>query len=554
MCPVNRPTLPLFVHEVVDDPRRRGILFAGCVALFAVGLVPRVLSPGLPSAQEMLKAKPEIENLFLLFTFLSTAAVILGGLVSDLFRRRALMLGALSAMVAADVLCLILDDGPLFYAANFTAVAAAGIVLAYGIGSVAIAFEGVPRATALGVVYAAYGAGSALAPALLTLFPRLVPSTDPTVRPDFTFDTSLAYAVAGLSAGLALWAALRWMERLPGSLPASRRLIVSVAVWSISILAIVSGVLGLGGPGGLLLPTALIVGGAIGLSTLTLRFNRTVEMIEQLRLDRRGLGAALAVGVAVGFAQAIPLMLLPIVFEYPLGYGQLLSVVAIAPFAVALLLAGPVSGMLIQRFGPRGVMASGSLFLGIANLVLALFLAWAGGGLGYLAFIVPLALIGAGFVFATTVRTAIVFASTPRGLPSSAAAINEASVGLGSRIGIVVATTVLTAAALDSARSLVAGRPDAEALVAEFQEALVSLGTPRFKEVLAGLQDAPALKIQAYDVAYLDGVVPALVLGGLAAIGGAILAWFLTGRRDPLRTVFDMQDEREGRAAAPEAT
>jgi len=35
----------------------------------------------------------------------------------------------------------------------------------------------------------------------------------------------------------------------------------------------------------------------------------------------------------------------------------------------------------------------------------------------YFAFIIPLALIGGGFVVATTVRTAIIFASVPRGLP-----------------------------------------------------------------------------------------------------------------------------------------
>jgi hypothetical protein len=165
----------------------------------------------------------------------------------------------------------------------------------------------------------------------------------------------------------------------------------------------------------------------------------------------------------------------------------------------------------------------------------------------YLLFIVPLVLIGAGFVLGTTVRTAIVFASTPRGLPGSAAGINEASVGLGSRIGIIAATTLLATTALASARDIAERRvPDqAGELVAEFKLTLQSLGTPRFREVYAATLDgAEPVKGAAYSVAYLDGVIAALILSGIVGVLGAALAWALIGRRDPIQTVFDMQDER----------
>ena len=541
--------VPAFVHDVIADPRQRGILIAGALSLFAVGLVPRVLSPGLPTSQETLRARPELENLFILLSFVSAAAVILGGLASDLVRRRGLMIGGLTAMVAGSVVGLLVDDGLVYYAASAVVVGASGVVLAYGIGSVAIAYEGVARATALGAVYAAYGAGSAAAPALLTLIVVRSPSADPTVPAGFAFSTWPAYAATAVAAGVSLWAARRWMPAIPGALPAPRRLVTAVAFWAIAVLAVVTGVAGLTGSATGLIPIAMIVLGLVGVSTIALRMRRIAEDVVSLRLDWRAMGAALAVGVAVGFAQAVPLMLIPVVFQYPFGYGQLLALLAIAPFAIALFVAGPVSGVLLQRFGPRGMMTVGALMLGVSNLLMALTLAWAGRSSHYLAFVVPLALIGAGFVLATTVRTAIVFASTPRGLPGSAAAINEASVGLGSRIGIVSATTVVVAAAVERARELAAGRPDAGALVAEFREALGAMGTPRFPEFLeAALAEANQAKIDAYVVAYVDGVGAALLVSGIVGIGGALLAWFLTGRRDPLRTVFDLQDER---VAAP---
>jgi hypothetical protein len=323
-------------------------------------------------------------------------------------------------------------------------------------------------------------------------------------------------------------------------------------------------VLGLFGPAPKLLPLVLIIGGGAVLSTIVFRLRRSIVEWGQLRLDQRGLGAALSVGMAVGFAQAVPMMFLPIVFEYPLDYGTVLAIVAIAPFAIALLAAGPIAGVLIRRFGPRGMMTSGTLVLGAANLAVAIVLIWLTGQVRdawqadptgtssglfefhYLLFVLPLALVGAGFVLATTVRTAIVFASTPRGLPSSAAAINEASVGLGSRIGIVVATGAVTMAAMRSAEAMVIGRTNATQLVSEFETALVSLGTPRFKQLLeASYQDPEPLRRAAYSVAYLDGVTWALVISGIVGIGGALLAFALMGRRDPIKAVFDMQDERE---------
>jgi hypothetical protein len=568
---VSRLKLPPFIHDVIDDPRQRGILVAGSLAVFAVGLIPRVLYPGLPSAQAAVRAQPELQNLFLLLAFASTAAILVGGLVSDVFRRRALLVGGLAIIVVSCLVAAVVDRGPLFYAANFVGVAAAGVVLTYAIGSVAVAYDGVPRATALGLVYGAFGAGTAASPALLTLFPQLIESSDPAVPSSFTYETWLAYVVTVAASLVALWAAFRYVPRIPGAIPASRALVAGVAVWSMSVLAIVSGVVAIGGEGGLPIPLVLIVVGAVGLATLGWQRARTAQAMEALRLDRRALGAALAVGVAIGFAQAVPLMLMPVVFEYPLNYGTIFSILAIAPFAIALLLAGPIAGILLQRFGPRGIMSSGTLAVGVANLLLAVVLYGivgfvrqfyednpataraALGALHYLLFIGPLLLIGAGFVLGTTVRTAIVFASTPRGLPASAAAINEASVGLGSRIGIVAATTLLATTAVSSARGIAERlQPEAaDALTDEFRLALESLGTPRFREVYAAaLEGAVPIKGAAYTIAYLDGVVAALVLSGVVGVLGAALAWILIGRRDPIQTVFDLREER---AAAPPA-
>jgi MFS family permease len=522
---------------------------ASSLALFAVGVVPRLLNPGLPTVQERLRSEPEIQGLFLLLSFLSAAAVIAGGLVSDVSRRRGLVVASLAVMVIGSVVGFLIDDGPVYYAGTFLAVAASGIVLAFAIGSVAVAYEGVPRATALGAVYGAYGAGTALAPIALTIIVVRIPS-EVAGQPDgFRFESWPAYLLAAIAAVVALWACHRWLPRMPGTLPAPTPLIVGVAVWSMGILAIVVGVLGLTSRGSPLVPLTLIGIGVGSLATVAIRARRTRELVRELRLDRRGLGAALAVGVTVGFAQTIPLVLLPPIFEYALSYGHLFATIAIAPFVIALLVAGPIAGGLLARFGPRGMMTVGALGLGISDLLLATLFAVEGTHSPYVAFVLPLTLIGTGFVLATTVRTAIVFAATPRGLAATAAGINEASVGLGARIGIVLGAAITATVAMERASGQVAGRPDAQQLLDEFETVLVSIGTPRFGEVLSqaldAAGDARVVREAAFITTYFDGVTTALVVGGAVGIAGAVLAWLMVGRRDPLRTVFDMRDERE---------
>lgn len=526
---MSRLPVPDFIDDVIRDPRQRGILVAGTLTIVAVGLVPRALSPGLPDAQQALKAQPAVENLFLLLSFISGAALVFGGLVSDLHRRRGLLVVSLVVMCGAGVLTAFINgDTPVYYVSGSVAIVASGVAMAFGIGSVAVAYEGIPRATALGIVYAAFGAATAAATPLLTMFGPFGPRWQ-------------AYAVSAVAAAVAIWAAHRWIPRLPGQLPAPRSFLVGATVWLVSILALVTGVIGLIGDRPRTLALVLVVAGLLGLAISSVRARRSRDLLRRLRFEQRPLGAALAVGIAVGFAQAVPLMLLPVVFQWVLGYGALFAILAIAPFAIALLVAGPVSGMLLRRMGPRSMMTVGTLVIGIGDILLAMILGLSGLSDHYVTFIIPLVFIGAGFVVSTTVRTAIVFASTSRGMPGTAAALNETSVSLGSRVGIIVSTTVLTSVALDSLRQTVQGIPDVEAMVDGFYGILLALGTPSFGELVGG---ASLAQHAANRVAYVDGVQVALVVSGIVAIGGAILAGILIGKKQPLGTVFEMKDER----------
>ena len=209
---------------------------------------------------------------------------------------------------------------------------------------------------------------------------------------------------------------------------------------------------------------------------------------------------------------------------------------------LALIVAGPVAGAVLSRIGPRTLVAAGLAAVGLGNVLAALAI---GQEVVYLAIAVPRVLIGAGFVVATTVRTAIIFASVPRGLPASAAAINEASVLVGSRIGFAALTAVITQRALDIyAGSLLGVDPrSVTARSPRFRDVLVAIGTPGIHTLAGSLSQ---VDIEAYKSAFIEAYRQGLLGTGLIAIISAPIAWLALGARVPATTMWDHRDERTG--------
>ncbi len=248
--------------------------------------------------------------------------------------------------------------------------------------------------------------------------------------------------------------------------------------------------------------------------------------------------------------------------------------VALGPLFAALVLAGPVAGFLLSRYSPRTLVGFGVVAVGLADGLLWLI---STPSAGYLAFIVPCLLVGAGFVIATTVRTAIIFASVPRGLPATAAALNESSLAAGNRVGIVMVTAIVAQVALATFTASVASLPanEAQQAIAGFQTVLTAIGTPSFADIAAGVQPAD---VQPYIDAYVAGVRAAFGLGvdrgprrwgrgldrpgspgpagvGLGASRGARGRLGLTSgdRQDPARVVDrELVDLRVADAGRPE--
>ncbi|MGZ6297425.1 MAG: hypothetical protein ACXWPV_09905, partial [Candidatus Limnocylindrales bacterium] len=243
----------------------------------------------------------------------------------------------------------------------------------------------------------------------------------------------------------------------------------------------------------------------------------------------------------LAIAQTVPMVELPLFFELILRYGPIGSVIALGPLFVALIAAGPVAGVLLARLSPRTLVGGGIVVVGLGDLFLAVLV---GPRTSYLSFILPCLLVGAGFVIATTVRTAIIFASVPRGLPATAAALNEASLAVGARIGIVLTSAIVARTALASYAAALGGQSQQliDQAVAQFRELLTAIENIPFAEIASAVHPGD---VSPYLDAYDTGAQLTLVFGAVVAIIAGIVAWLLLGRHDPLATVWELKDERE---------
>ena len=153
-----RPPLPKVLADVFDDRQARTTLLAGAFALFAAGLDPKVWGPSLSTVQAAIRERPSLEAYVLLGAVASAILLLVGGAIGDLRRVRPLIVGGLATLVVTGSLGLLFASGPVFIAARVVGAAAAALTIPAALASVALAYHGVARATAIGIAYAAYAA------------------------------------------------------------------------------------------------------------------------------------------------------------------------------------------------------------------------------------------------------------------------------------------------------------------------------------------------------------------------------------------------------------
>ena len=516
--------MPAFIAELGQPRTALAALVAGSLCLFAVGLDPRVFSSGTPDAQTALRERPQLESLFLLAAVAEAAFLLIGGLLGDVIGRRRILLVGLGAMAVFETLAMVTGDGPLFFAARIGAVASVGFVLPVALAVVAVAYTGPARATALGLAYAASGASTAVAPAILLAVTPLVGRW-----PSF-----LLAVVAALAAVAVVWRAV------PTTQPAGLkpRQVFPHAIWAFGLLAVTGGVVGFRANSKSVIRMVLIIGGALLVAVFLIVQRRRAGHSNEAAIDIRPTTVALVAGVVIAIAQVAPMLELPLFFQIAQSYAPLLATVATAPFIIALIASGPVAGWLLTHYSPRTLIAAGLVVVGLGDLLLA----QASVDTTYLFFIVPFFAVGAGFVVGTCVRTAVIFASTPRRLPATAAALNQTSLVVGGQAGVAAVTALVGSAAIAWFTASLPAGADVGTAVDGFRNFLLAVGTSEFGEVINNLSSTTGAQ---YGAAFAAGVHSAMVFVGVSSLIAAGVCWLAMPPSDQVDSVWELREERQ---------
>ena len=502
------------------------------VSAGAAGLNPPVTYPGLPGIQSAIRAQPEVNTQILGVTVVAAGLLFIGGVLIDTNGRRRILFISLATLTVTSLLGLFVQ-GTVFALTRIAGAAAMTAILPFALALVVTTYSGPTRATAIGLVYAAWGGAMAVSPIIFTI-----------LGPNGPFWPS--FVVSALACAAALWFVRSRTPDLDHVDPSDRPYVIATAVWAYAVVLIAAGIVTLSGSSSASLRITLVGVGAAMLVGWAIwsRLRRQTAQLQNLRVERRPVTVAVVVGVIFGFVQAAPLFQLPLYFNFILQYGAFWGIVATAPFIVALVAAGPTAGALLARYRPRTLVAGGLLLAGLGSIASAAVL---NRNAAYAVFILPLVMIGLGFVVGTTVRTAIIFASVSRSVPGTAAALNEASLIVGSRIGLAALTALITQLAINAyADSLGPMDASTRALSVEtFRQTLVALGTPNLAQVVSEVMPAD---LAAYIAAITEAYRESLLLTGAVAVVAAPLAWIGLGARDPLATMWDTRDERSGSA------
>lgn len=493
------------------DPRRWWALAAMCLAIFLVAVDGTVLSLATPSiVKDLQPTAAQVLWIGDIYSFVLAGLLITMGNLGDRFGRKRLLLigGTLFALISI----------PAAYSTSAEMLIACRALL--------------------GV------AGATLMPSTLALMRSTF--TDPAER-SFAIGVWSAMGAAGAAAGPLFGGALLeyywwgsvFLVNVPImalvlliGLPTLRESkdpapgpldLLSVALSLVGIIGIVYAIkeIAIEGFGTDFLLVGLL--GAVAMTWFVMRQRNLEHPLVDIRLFKSGpfTGAVLGMLLSV-FGLAGALFFFSQYLQFVKGLSPLQAGLFELPATMAALIAALVAGALMRSFGRGPVTGIGLLAIGTGMATIALVL----GSDHYLAFAIPLILIGAGDGVALTIASDTVLAVAPKDRAGAASAVSETGYELGTALGIALLGSVMTAVYQHSLRLPADLPPEVLASAKESPgEAL---------EVMAGLPDAVAERIgAAVDYAFTHALQVTTLVGAAVLILGAFVTWYLLpGKKD----------------------
>jgi Na+/melibiose symporter-like transporter len=218
--------------------------------------------------------------------------------------------------------------------------------------------------------------------------------------------------------------------------------------------------------------------------------------------------------------------------QFVMGYSALKAGFAMMPIAIPMLILGPVSARLVERFGTKLIVVAGLLMVsgGLFWLSLASLSA------GYTAILFPMLMLATGMGLTMAPATESIMGSIPRSKAGIGSAMNDTTRQVGGALGVAVIGSVLASVyrphVTENLRATVLGQAaagggpgaaDAHTAIEAIREQLGAAISVANKLHEAGLPGGDQV-LTAARQAFVDGFGGAVLVGSLVALLGAVIA------------------------------
>ena len=415
------------VHGKPVAPVLGALLLAAC----AFALAQTMVVPALPHIAEEYGTTASA-SAWVLTGFLLSAAVCtpIAGKLGDVFGKGRVLTAVLALFALGSTICALSDSVGVLILGRVVQGAAGGVFpLAFGI--VNDELPGEKRAVAIGLISAMFGIGGGVG---LPLSGLIVDNA----HLSWLFWTGLMALPA---------AAASWFF-VPPSPVRNRTPIdwLGAAVLSAGLVAVLFAFsrANAWGWGSAQFLAAVAAGVATLAAFVALELRTEHPLIDMRVLRRRPVLATNGTGFLVGVAMFGSFLLVPQFAQAPesTGYGFGMSVTSaglvMLPSAVTMLFAGPIAGMLGNRFGFRAVLAAGTILAGLSFALLAV------AHTHVIDFLLSGILVGAGISFAFGAMANLIVVSVDARDVGIATGINTVTRSVGGAFGSALITALLT--------------------------------------------------------------------------------------------------------------
>ncbi|MFF7939653.1 MFS transporter [Nocardia gamkensis] len=362
------------------------------------------------------------------YTLALACLVLPAGALGDRYGRRAVLIIGLLVFAAASATPVLLDTPGWLIAGRTVAGVGAALVMPSTLSLITAGFPESRRSNAVGLWAGVAGAGAVLG----------ILGSGLLLEQWSWVSILLAMSVAGLLLMIAGFTLPESVDRARPAVDLWGALTSAAAVGSLVVAAIAAPERGWLDP--LVIGTAVVA--ALAAVAFVVAETRVARPLLDVRLfTHRGFGSGTA-AVTLQFLVCFGTFLLMVQFlQLILGYGPLMSALAMAPMVVPMVAISAVAPRLAERTGLRLPMAGGLVIIGIALIALS--------GLDvdstYVDLLWPFLIMSSGTGLCTAPATAAIIAGTPVEKHSVAAAVNDAAREVGAAVGIAIAGSILAA-------------------------------------------------------------------------------------------------------------